>query len=266
VNKTKILPRRHVPVEIGSQIRFGESSRRYILQSDGLDPDIEPEDESTKAKEIWANPVKTLREWFEEQGTRLTFKKLATGDPTSGVNLQIIVPAGVGNIEGDLTFEGNGPTRKEAEVDVCVNACETLLQLGELTTETGVGDWEEWKRQRQEEQEDEEDSFYDRTLKRRCLEEKPMTEAFLLEQRLSLQNGLLVLKSRVAKVEQSALANSYGSEDELDLYMSDLESKQRLDEAAKLESEMARISEELGRLEQILQNINPLLVRNTEHL
>ncbi|PJF17765.1 hypothetical protein PSACC_02380 [Paramicrosporidium saccamoebae] len=263
VNKTRIIPRRHVPVEVGSQVRFGESSRLYILQSDGFDLDIEPEDEPTKTKEAWVNPVKTLREWFEEQGARLIFKKIATEDSTNAVNLQVIVPAGIGKIEGDLTFEGSGPTRREAEVNVCVNACRSLSQLGELATDVGVGDWEEWKRQRQEEQEDEEDSFYDRTLKRRCLEESPMTETSLLEQHRSLQNALLVLKSRVADVEQNVSANSHGTEDELDLYMSDLESRQRSDIVADLKSEMARASEKLDHVEKILRSINPLLFCKT---
>lgn len=257
--------RRYVELKNGDLIRFGESSRLYVLQGAAKTIDENKDWDADTAegglhKMSFVNPTKVLREWFQECGSRLTFEKITGDDDGSDIiRLRVSIPADISNIGEDIVVEATGKTRRETEDAVCSAACQRLVELGELMGEATGGDWKEWKRKRHEEDEEEKDVFYDRTAKKQK-EEAVETSESLYKQRTLLLSQLGEIRTKLWDLDEEANVNKAGSgeDDELEQYMANLQRTRKTEDRMILLGEQEAILDDLKRAEAALLKLGPI--------
>lgn len=302
LNKARIPPKKYVALKSGSFVKFGESSRLYIFyfepfndkeslqfegEGEGGDSSLHPFPPSSspppgairEEEECFINPIKTIREWFQENGSRLNFEKVTKSNCSNDgqVTLRITIPAQLGSsLSEELVIEESGAGRREAELAVCRKACEQLCQLGEIVKENYIGDWTEWKRKRREDEEDEHDAYYhDQTFtsKRKQLLGPIESQESLWEKRSSIALRINELESKLETFSQALPELGKGKEglivedDELDQYMNELGVCQKLEDYNSIEKEKNLLGEELHRIDDIILKLglSPPPLTNSIH-
>ncbi|KAJ3224045.1 hypothetical protein HK099_000323 [Clydaea vesicula] len=189
VNKTRIEPRKYVKIKAGDMIKFGESTRLYILKggplenfeekvpitktnvskrkikeeefSWGFKPDAEEELEEREDLDndtayYKRDPKKALRNWADQRGQEIIVQFSEEGTKTKTYAAKLVLEVNSGEEE----FFGTSHKKKEAEVLAYLEACTKLDRLGLLR-----GDNNKTGQRIKGNSDDELDSFYDRTKK-----------------------------------------------------------------------------------------------------
>ncbi|CAI2174642.1 15706_t:CDS:10 [Funneliformis geosporum] len=171
INKQRILSQSYIKLRVGDQLKFGESTRTYILLGPeepqpelpepkriskplsksieesgvnwGFAEDAEDEGEMnvSAAKESWKrdedayyykDPKKALRNWLENRGYDLDFENEQEGPGHSRTFTARIRLPDVEDAYGPVYGTGSGSKRKDAEKQASIDACEKLDMLGLL--------------------------------------------------------------------------------------------------------------------------------------
>lgn len=236
MGKQKIESRTFHRVKFGIPMRFGESTRTYVL-CNGVSPNHTASSNSLstglgkpekRTRGSLRNPLKSLRRWAEEGGEVLEFIPITPKYQSESLDqplfyLRLNVKLSEFNTEAVTaeSFEAGGDTRHDAEMAVADLACQRLLELGELRSEEDYC-WNNWKRFR-EEQAEEESSLL---IESNCIPKKAKREnksdaGISLDQRRD--EILNILKLDCPK---DLLGNS-DEFDELDVYLSKIRGKER---------------------------------------
>lgn len=154
----------------GSSIRFGESTRLYVLSpeapSEDLPEPFEKHGERPSGERLELLLAAVAR-WFAEHEETMKFESVPSGAGEE-TRLRIVLPASlIGDLDRDVIVEAAGRDRREAELNVAAQAHSRLRSLGVLTTEDGGEEgraWEDWREQRRQLRETEADTYYDRTI------------------------------------------------------------------------------------------------------
>ncbi|CAG8734909.1 39082_t:CDS:10, partial [Gigaspora margarita] len=208
VNKQRISSRNYIRLRVGDQIKFGESTRTYVLlgpeeeqTQQTIEPPSKPAPETTGvtwgfaedaedegelvvavAKESWKrdenayyykDPKKALRNWLENRGYDMEFESEQEGPGHAQIYTSRIQLPEVEDAYGPVYGTGTGSKRRDADRQAAVDACEKLDMLGLLR-----GGQEEAAARKKRIQhlldveDDDDDSFYDRTGQKDRLKSK----------------------------------------------------------------------------------------------
>ncbi|GES86813.1 kanadaptin [Rhizophagus clarus] len=172
INKQRIPSRHFTKLRVGDQLKFGESTRTYVLLGPeesqpeppesiqisksiskpvegnssvtwGFAEDAEDESEMnvTATKELWKldenayyykDPKKALRNWLENRGYDMEFECEQEGPGHSRIFTARIRLPDVEDAYGPVYGLGNGSKRKDAERQAAIDSCEKLDMLGLL--------------------------------------------------------------------------------------------------------------------------------------
>jgi len=197
-------------------------------------------------------PKETLEEWLDDVGIELNMR---IEQQNSLFIAHISIDKEALNCEEDILVTGNACRRKrDAERSAYLDACRRLASMGLLQP-----DKQQMKRIARESDE-EEDPFFDRTNHtKKGKSEKPTVETFeslsLKHQELSeaISNLEGLLESTADLQEESDGLN----QDELDLYLSQLEQTQKVRDHTRYKSELEDKRHELARVERLLKIVQP---------
>ncbi|KAL1916832.1 uncharacterized protein VTP21DRAFT_5536 [Calcarisporiella thermophila] len=205
INKRPVQPRNYIRLRVGDQLRFGESTRLYILQSpeaeaaevaereemlararmeapvresDGVtwgmqedaveEPDFGELPEDMKVDEnayYHKDPKKALKHWLENRGYDLEFEY---EEEKQGVSRTYTARIQLPTEDhyGPIIATGQSDKKRDAERAAALDACIKLDSRGLLRNTVSESAKNRMKRLMDDEDEDEEnDSFYDRTEK-----------------------------------------------------------------------------------------------------
>ncbi|CAG8526260.1 22205_t:CDS:10 [Racocetra persica] len=219
VNKQQISSRNYIRLRVGDQIKFGESTRTYVLlgpeepqtqqtikpkpQSKpapettgvtwGFSEDAEDENELlvAVAKESWKrdenayyykDPKKALRNWLENRGYDMEFESEQEGPGHARIFTSRIQLPDVEDAYGPVYGIGTGSKKRDADRQAAIDACEKLDMLGLLRA--GQDEAAARKKRLQhllDVESDDEDSFYDRTGQKDRLKSKKSQPAQKVE-------------------------------------------------------------------------------------
>lgn len=271
LNKQQIPARQFVGWEVGSLLKLGESTRWYILQErEGLSNDAErgPDRQSAGpllgVKRGFLDPVATLRSWFRECGQVMRFERSPQCSSSQGqlMTLRIVLPSVVESIYEDIAIEASGASRKEAEFNVCMVACEKLRDLGELQPD--VQDQEElgsreWKRHRQEALEEEQETFVDQSSAAKGKQDQSQrfyTVSSLRATHIQLVSEIAEITKKLVDID-APVSHPNADDDDLDSYLEDLKAQQANEDRTRLTSDLHRLEGELRRVKFILARVDP---------
>lgn len=199
LNKSLVAKREYVRIRVGDMIKFGASSRIYVLQGpqeesqeiqasetghvddevtwgfgqdafegdewEGKDLVLGAVDRTSINSDAFymKEPKKILTTWLESRGTELEIKLIINDEnDNSSFIARISLPIETGS--GQLVAMGHGETKKKAERDACIEACAKLDKLRVLRG-SGSQDSKERKRIKKLHTElDGADDFFDRTV------------------------------------------------------------------------------------------------------
>ncbi|PKY26559.1 hypothetical protein RhiirB3_513757 [Rhizophagus irregularis] len=203
INKQRVPSRHFTKLRVGDQLKFGESTRTYVLLGPeepqpepiqiskpilksvgenssvtwGFAEDAEDENEMNVAatKELWKrdenayyykDPKKALRNWLENRGYDMEFEIEQEGPGHSRTFTARIRLPDVEDAYGPVYGLGSGSKRKDAERQAAIDSCEKLDMLGLLRASHDEASARK-KRMREllgdDDNDDDYDSFYDRT-------------------------------------------------------------------------------------------------------
>ncbi len=280
VNKDLLPKREHVLLHSGDQIRFGESSRVFVLVDDALVPEDEPisknipirakaietevtwgfhedaEDEDDDVKPTppanapyASDPRKYLSAWLHRNNLgNLDFEEDDHGEKLVVTDTMIHVPTRHGTMS--ISGRGRAQKKKDAERDAAMMVLIRLEKRGLLQEGAVV----HGKKRRVEEDEfdDGMEDMYDETNKPNKKRAKEQVETFE-----SLKEKLATLETERVRLEQelTTLESSHqNDEDEDDIdavlnQMLNVESQQRL---KKIRTRLQELPAEKSRLERLL--------------
>ncbi|KAJ2861497.1 hypothetical protein GGH94_004857 [Coemansia aciculifera] len=259
VNKRQISSRVPQTLKIGDQIRFGASSRIWILGS--TDPVETPtanrdtRDHKVtkvvdKSAEYRGDPVKYLKSVLREIGHEYCPESPAIDtsdqeDVASQKNSQVIVRIGLplADESGD-TIYGMGQASRESDAEklACLHALEELDKHGYLDIQKSHKPLDD-------------DDFYDQT--------KPTphndVETFdTLSHKLRLANeDIERVQGELDAMLQTNEEEEKEDDDELDAYMSTLARGEKADSQKKLAVELERLVAQRSRLDALLKIVAP---------
>jgi pSer/pThr/pTyr-binding forkhead associated (FHA) protein len=195
LNKLLVPKEEHVRIRVGDMLRFGASSRLFVLQGE-LEPERILSTPTPANEEItwgfgqdafvgdeWVgkdlvlglvdrstidpneyylkDPKKALELWFSNRGEDLEIKVQEDDDKNSVSYIsRIELPIETGS--GQLVAIGTGTSKKKSERDACIEACAKLDKL-EILRSSDSQRKKYQKRMRELYADDEVDDFYDRT-------------------------------------------------------------------------------------------------------
>lgn len=325
LNKERLRPRTYYKIHVGHMLKFGGSSRMFILQGPSEDEENESEftvteikemrrqheeklkmlEEKEKAKETeshenegidWGlgedaeeeacmenpfalstpnedlyldDPKKTLRGWFEREGYDLEYdvEEKGFGQFTCKVQLPIDTPNGE-YVYAEASVRGK---KKEAVAACALEACRILDRYGLLRQ----AQHESRKRKRKNWEENdfydsEEDTYFDRTgtiEKKRDIRKRMFSKEQNVETYESLVKKLQEVDKEIeeisTKLQTSKLIEkkqvSQSSEDDLDNYMSSLQSG-FIDKKmqSKLQIQLNQLHQEQSRLQKLVDIARPV--------
>ncbi|CDS11397.1 hypothetical protein LRAMOSA03660 [Lichtheimia ramosa] len=244
LNKQRIPPRIHLPLRPGDQLRFGESTRICIFETDKeLDEDLEEEHVRKQAKRAISVQSLAPRDQEEDEGATWGFREDAIEEP-----------------DQDEDEESGGKGKKSADADLINIAQEKMMA-------------EEAKRRREELEimfgdDSDEEGFYDRTARKKKKVqkvEKAETHDELVERAKQSQKQIDALEKEIeqrkqedaAKKEQDK-ATKEEEEQDLDTYMKSLNKKQENKPSVlKMQSDLNKLKKEHERLEKLVKLTKP---------
>ncbi|KAJ3101300.1 hypothetical protein HDU96_010064, partial [Phlyctochytrium bullatum] len=271
LNKKPLPPRKYVEIKPGDILRFGCSSRLFVLNSDRVEQPAEkphaqqsrPSDEVTvtwgmqeDASEdssfdtlSYEQRKDMLLNWIQENGLEMDIK---FSTKREGGQLVHKASMTLETDEGKFVARGEGLRKAEAEKDCIEDACKTLYEAGRLGSSgrprVGIS--------MDNDLEEESDSFYDRTLKEpKKRQREVVSESFetLSAKILATQSKLKSLEARLQELSNAKDTEINEDLDELEKYMNDLEkgSQQRNKEATF--KEYISVKQEQAHLSKLLK-------------
>ncbi|CAG8454171.1 10534_t:CDS:10 [Acaulospora colombiana] len=266
---------------LGDQLKFGESTRIYILlgpeepQQQAVKPVPKPtpemtgvtwgfaedaEDESeisiSAAKESWKrdenayyykDPKKALRNWLENRGYEMEFESEQEGPGHA------------------RTF-----TSRDADRQAAIDACEKLDMLGILraSQDEALARKKRLKHLLGDDADDEEnDSFYDRTgqadrvKSRKSLQATQKVETYesLIKQREELALRIEEIRNKISTIKMTVSEKSFVSrvEDELENFMNSIEDEIKNESEANLQTKLQDLLTQDQRLDRLIQITKP---------
>ncbi|KAJ2493786.1 hypothetical protein IWW37_000172 [Coemansia sp. RSA 2050] len=260
VNKRQIPSHQPLNLRIGDQIRFGASSRIWILGSpDPLDtPNADSDTREHKAARSmeYGDPVKYLKSVLRDLGHEYCPEQSASDqeedtDHSSGRQVTVRIGLPLADESGNTIYGIAQASRlADAERLACIDALEGLDQHGYLDAQN--------KHQPHNDDDNDDngdDDFYDQT--------KPTPQSDVetfdtLTDKLHKTNEVIV---RMQGELDSLLRPNGGSEevpgDELDAFMSALAQKERLDAQKKLTKKLEALTAQRSRLDALLKIVAP---------
>lgn len=232
LGKSRIDPGVHVALPPGALMRFGESTRAYVVSA-------VPEEEAP----AWeGNPTKYLRDWLIGQGEDPEFQ----ADEADGQFIgTITVYGGLVSADRDLVFQGHGHGKKDALKAAAMQACEQLDQLGAFAKQSTKRTFLDHRQEGREV-----DTFFDRTAKaKKPRESKVETLESLLEQQARLEALIADLRASLAS---STSEQCTDEQDELEMYMIQIQSDQASKDRVRHAQELGDAEAALGRVEGLL--------------
>ena len=274
LNKKRIPPSTFIHWPIGSLVRFGESTRQFVLQKYENEGPIKVHDfqlveRNSSQNQVLADPVGALRRWLEDFGEQLVFEKKASQLDDSKdddlefekVNLTVkIAPLTSSFPEEGLTTQATGKSWRDAEVAVCAKVCNELISYGEFLTDqrTENTEWDIWKRTRKEELEDEDeglDYLVDFQSKKIKIKDKETYEALLTEREL-LINEIVALSNRPTSKNPEILPNKTIDQlDELDNFMAQINEQRVMEDEKSAMANLMKVQEKLKKVSAILNHL-----------
>ncbi|CAG8446679.1 14238_t:CDS:10 [Gigaspora rosea] len=293
VNKQQISSRNYIRLRVGDQIKFGESTRTYVLlgpeeeqTQQTIKPPSKPAPETTGvtwgfaedaedegelvvavAKESWKrdenayyykDPKKALRNWLE-------FESEQEGPGHAQIYTSRIQLPEVEDAYGPVYGIGTGSKKRDADRQAAVDACEKLDMLGLLR-----GRQEEAAARKKRLQhlldveDDDEDSFYDRTgQKDRLKSKKSQTqkvETFesLIKQREELMINIEEIRNKIHKATESETSKTITlNDDDLDNYMDIIRNEIKDESTANLETKLQDLLKQEQRLTRLIEITKP---------
>lgn len=229
VNKTRIDPHKYVEVKPGFMIRFGQSSRSYVLSFE----------EVSEAEEWEKDPINFLKRWSDKSNMEIVYETESHDGEFSTI---VMVSFLALEVEGPLS-----KTKRESETTAALKMCEVLKTESLLDIKDG----------KFFEDNQEDDIFFDRTRKIK----KPRVEN--LENIDTLLEKEKILKEQVSRLEHLLNKDELDpnddpiSDDEVSLYMSELLSDQNKSDMARYSTELKDAKLELERTRELIRFVDP---------
>ncbi|KAJ2028295.1 hypothetical protein IWW57_002225 [Coemansia sp. S610] len=251
VNKRPIPSHQPQSLRIGDQIKFGASSRVWILGSpDPLDtPTVDSEAQDLKATKGMGHgdPVKYLKSVLRDLGHEYRPEHPDSDqeeEDTSGqVTVRIELP--LADESGNTIYGmARASSLAEAERLACVDALKELDHHGYPDTQS-----------KHQPHNDDDDDFYDQT--------KPTpqsdVETFdtLTQKLLTTNEDIGRAQAELDTLRQPSDVGEETADDELDAYMSALAQGERLDAQKKLARELEALTAQRSRLDALLKIVAP---------
>lgn len=269
INKVRIEPRKYVRLQVGDMVRFGESTRMYVLQGPIADvlareelflsqDQIRQTSQKEELEVSWGFKEDAYEgdEWSgidvasdverstipEDAYYREDPKKaLAVFLDNNGVESTVtysskgkesIATLVIVGLKGPLSATGRGKKKGAAEIDAALEACYKLEKLDILRLQGGSLA-ARTKRLRAEVEEEELDNYLDRTNKKvRAVESSVETFASLTKKREAKVLDIEELQSNLLTAGKAAILEE--EDDELEAYMNHINDKVELDIHKKL--------------------------------
>ncbi|KAI7880630.1 SMAD/FHA domain-containing protein [Lichtheimia hyalospora FSU 10163] len=243
LNKQRVPPRIHLPLRPGDQLRFGESTRICIFETDKeLDEDLEQEHVRKEAKRAISVQSLAPRDQEDDEGATWGFAEDAIEEPDQDED------------------EESGKGKKSADADLINIAQEKMMA-------------EEAKRRREELEimfgdDSDEEAFYDRTARKKKKVkkvEKAETHDELVERAKQSQKQIDALEKEIeqrkqedaAKKEQEKAA-AEEEEQDLDAYMKSLNKEpENKPSVLKMQSDLNKLKKEHEHLEKLVKLTKP---------
>ncbi|KAJ1784759.1 hypothetical protein LPJ59_006288, partial [Coemansia sp. RSA 2399] len=279
VNKRRVQPNNPLRLGIGDQIRFGMSSRVWVLGSND-EKILDRRDQETMAegaqkkqhgKPYARDPVRFLQSLLEENEHSYEPKFVTRVNDSTDAGRRSIddeaTEQRIYHVQISLPFaDHNGNTldgvaraakRQDAERLACLDALEKLGKHGYLDSEGSAaaladpyshsidGGYEE-------------DEYYDRTM------QHSKRSAGAPETFASLSAKLVLVNEDIAQTEQTIEAlvakpskDPDGDEDELDAYMTTLARSEKEGDQKKLDEQLDALRKQKDRLEMLVRLVAP---------
>ncbi|KAJ2403208.1 hypothetical protein GGI23_000138 [Coemansia sp. RSA 2559] len=280
VNKRRVQPNSPLRLGIGDQIRFGMSSRVWVLGSND-EKILDRRDQETMAKGVQKkqhgkpyarDPVKSLQSLLEENEHSYEPKFVTTANNVDtgrrGSNDEEATEQRIYHVQISLPFaDHNGNAlagvaratkRQDAERLACLDALEKLDKHGHFDLESSEAVLADPYDHHSIDDGYEEDAYYDRTVQHsKRSAEAPETFA-------SLSAKLVLVNKDIAQTEQAIAAllakpskDTDGDEDELDAYMTTLARSEKEGDQKKLDEQLDALRKQKDRLEMLVRLVAP---------
>lgn len=248
LNKQRITAKTYIRLPSDSILRFGESSRIYVITP--LAEEIEP-------KCPWKEePLKFLRRFLKNQEEELDIA--VEPDEAGGFITKITLDSAVFTASSEiLSASGTGRSKKEASDRAAEDICQQVQRLGGFVKEEKLSLSLGRRRSLSPE---EGDSYFDRTAKRPTREAKAGIETVetLYAKQTSLKSLIAAIMKQIAETEKILSPIDGDAEiDELDAVMNELNSKQAAKDEKQLGLQLAGLQSELNDLEAVLKVVDP---------
>uniref|UniRef100_A0A8C2FVI2 Solute carrier family 4 member 1 adaptor protein n=1 Tax=Cyprinus carpio TaxID=7962 RepID=A0A8C2FVI2_CYPCA len=292
VNKNKIPPKTYIRIRVGHVLKFGGSTRLFILQGPEFDEEAESELTVTELRErarkqredeltlcpfflaeeedqeaaYLKDPKKALQGFYDREGEELEFEYEEKGHGTWLCRIKLPVDDSMGRqLAAEVTHTGK---KKEAAIQCCLEACRILEARGLLRQEAVSRKRKKKNWEDEDFYDSDDDTFLDRTgavEKKRTermkkagkIQERPDTYESLLAKLAEVEKELSETEKRLSSSGKGASSSS--TEDPLDAFMSAVRSEAALDgvERKKLHLHVAELKKEGQRLRKLADLAKP---------
>ncbi|CAG8618851.1 1132_t:CDS:10 [Rhizophagus irregularis] len=276
INKQRVPSRHFTKLRVGDQLKFGESTRTYVLLGPeepqpepiqiskpilksvgenssvtwGFAEDAEDENEMNVAatKELWKrdenayyykDPKKALRNWLENRGYDMEFEIEQEGPGHSRTFTARIRLPDVEDAYGPVYGLGSGSKRKDAERQAAIDSCEKLDMLGLLRASH--------------------DEASERAKLRKIQPQKIETYESLTRQREELTIKIKEIQSKISNAKEFEKSSPIiTAEDDLDSYMNTINKDLNNESVTNLEATLRDLLKQDLRLAKLIEITKPL--------
>eukprot|EP00842_Homolaphlyctis_polyrhiza_P000349 jgi/Hompol1/1314/HPOL_005555-RA len=219
-----------------------------------------------------SDPRKALRVWFDARGIDMTFNTEQEGHGvTRGFVSRIDIP--IETSMGALFGVGRGSRKRDAERDACLEACYKLDKCGLLRGSVAETSIRQKKRAKDiyggDDMDD--DSYYDRTeqmnrdeRKMHAQENKPETYESLSQKRADVTVQIQALRDQISRSSADTTSANDNDDDELDKFMSLVNSNIRSESSAADAKKLADLEKEAARLDKLIKLVTPSSLQMTK--
>ena len=265
LNKKEVVPKKYYPLQHGLQIKFGESSRVYIVIGPesvqveaAAKPPLavsapDPVKEPAEGDEAYAsNPKKHLYDYLtsiDALPIKLTITQVSATEFLASVQVPQIT-----------TQEFKATRKKDAEKMACYLALQELDRLGLLNAESDAKTESRRVKKLLTELDcgDEDDGFFDRTgAPGRRDEAKVETFESLSLAASEVQSKMNLMQESVIGIQTSLDQNEGEEVDDLDAYMVELNAQTRRKELKVLRSQMKELEKQRDKIHALLEIVRP---------
>jgi len=252
-NKKRIKPFIHVPVRLGDQIKFGESTRTYVLSSDDERATrLEETRQQQQQQQFIKNEIEDMKKKHLKSSQKQQQSKKRKSRDEDDDNL-------------DDDAKGSDDDQDEAALFEGEDARGRLRIEDEALNEDAMFD--------------EEDEYFDRTRAKTKKDDNVETIDSLMKKRANIDAQLNVLQKNLASLQSKETANKGNEqapaadataekpageaaeeeEDALDSYMKALSSDHNTKESANISQKIAELQKEHTRLSKLIEIARPAM-------